>query len=131
MASNGRRFVAYTSDRSVAETAAASPHHEVWESTPGLPYRPFIPGAEAKNMMTKSTKQDKTEILRLEKNAIDALAAWLKVGIYRGGTPEEGTLLDAAVALEAKRSGKSEREVMDGVLAVPSPLEQHRAQASK
>ena len=64
---------------------------------------------------------------KLEKKVLDTAVAWLNAGIYRGGTRAEGALLDAAVALEAKRTGKTEREVMDAVLAVPSPLEQHRA----
>jgi hypothetical protein len=41
-------------------------------------------------------------VTKVEKRALDALVAWLNAGIYRGGTR---------------------------VLAVPSPLEQHRARA--
>lgn len=63
---------------------------------------------------------------KLEKQALDALVAWLNAGIYRGGTRAEGALLDAAVALEAKRTGKTKQQVMDAVLAVPSPLDQQR-----
>jgi hypothetical protein len=50
LASNGRRFVAYTHDRAVAETAASSPRHEVWERAPGdhssmgLPFQPDAAG---------------------------------------------------------------------------------------
>jgi hypothetical protein len=64
---------------------------------------------------------------KLEKKALAALLAWLKTGIYRGGTAQEGALLDAAIALEAKRSGKTQGEVLAAVLAVPSPIEQHLA----
>lgn len=67
----------------------------------------------------------------LERKALSSLAAWLKVGIYRGGTPQEGALLDAAVALEAKRTGKTKREVTDAVLAIPSPLSQHFAEMKR
>jgi hypothetical protein len=64
---------------------------------------------------------------KLEKKALEALRLWLKAGIYRQSTTQEGVLLNCAVALEAQATGKTEREVMDEVLAVPSPLERHQA----
>jgi hypothetical protein len=71
-------------------------------------------------------------VTKLEKKALEALRIWLKAGIYRQSTAQEGVLLNCAVALEAERTGKSEREVRDEVLAVPSPLERFQAdQAAK